>query len=145
MRAGKSGRGCVVEYFYYIARRLSRLSHTWVTLSTRHVSVPVPAAGRGVLNLLKAEMPDISVGAQVFDLTFHPTESIVYAGLLTGEVKAFGYDEQGQHDHKFTLKPSKRSCRGLAINEQGDRLWSVGKGKSLWSVAVFSPNPLPGS
>lgn len=79
-------------------------------------------------------MPDISVGAQVFDLIFHPTESIVYAGLLTGEVKAFGYDEQGQHDHRFTLKPSKRSCRGLAIDEQGDRIWSVGKGKSLCTI-----------
>ena len=77
-------------------------------------------------------MPDISVGTQIFDLVFHPTESIVYAGLLTGEVKAFGYDEQGQHDQRFTLKPSKRSCRGLAIDEQGDRIWSVGKGKSLW-------------
>ena len=77
-------------------------------------------------------MPDISVGAQIFDLIFHPTESIVYAGLLTGEVKAFGYDEQGQHDQKFTLKPSKRSCRGLAIDEHGDHIWSVGKGKSLW-------------
>lgn len=77
-------------------------------------------------------MPDISVGAQIFDLVFHPTESIVYAGLLTGEVKAFGYDEQGQHDQRFSLKPSKRSCRGLAIDKQGDRIWSVGKGKSLW-------------
>lgn len=77
-------------------------------------------------------MPDISVGAQIFDLVFHPTESIVYAGLLTGEVKAFGYDEQGQHDQRFTLKPSRRSCRGLSIDEQGDHIWSVGKGKSLW-------------
>lgn len=77
-------------------------------------------------------MPDISVGAPIFDLIFHPTESIVYAGLLTGEVKAFGYDDQGQLDQRFTLKPSKRSCRGLAIDERGDRIWSVGKGKSLW-------------
>ncbi|KAF9777514.1 WD40-repeat-containing domain protein [Thelephora terrestris] len=64
-------------------------------------------------------MPDISVGAQVFDLTFHPTESIVYVGLLTGEVP---------------LKPSKRSCRGLTVDERGDRIWSVGKGKSLCTI-----------
>lgn len=88
--------------------------------------------GQVVFYHLRAEMPDISVGAQVFDLTFHPTESIVYAGLLTGEVKAFSYDEQGQHDQRFALKPSKRSCRSLAIDEQGESLWSVGKGKSLW-------------
>jgi hypothetical protein len=92
---------------------------------------PVPA-GQGLPHPSRTEMPDISVGAQIFDLVFHPTESIVYAGLLTGEVKAFGYDEQGQHDQRSSLKPSKRSCRGLAIDEQGDRIWSVGKGKSLW-------------
>ena len=89
-------------------------------------------SSKGRFHTSRAEMPDISVGAQIFDLIFHPTESIVYAGLLTGEVKAFGYDEQGQHDQRFSLKPSKRSCRGLAIDKQGDRIWSVGKGKSLW-------------
>lgn len=93
-----------------------------------HAALPV----RPRHTVIESEMPDISVGAQVFDLIFHPAESIVYAGLLTGEVKAFSYDEQGQHDQRFTLKPSKRSCRGLAIDGQGDRLWSAGKGKSLW-------------
>lgn len=76
-------------------------------------------------------MPDIPVGAQIFDLVFHPSESLVCVGLLTGEVKAFGYDEQGNHESKFTLKPSKRSCRGLAMNGDGSRLWAVGKGKTL--------------
>lgn len=105
-------------------------SHPHVTPLSCHA--PVPSWRQGHFTLQRAEMPDISVGTQTFDLIFHPTESIVYAGLLTGEVKAFGYDEQGQHDQRFTLKPSKRSCRGLAIDEQGDRIWSVGKGKSLW-------------
>jgi hypothetical protein len=76
-------------------------------------------------------MPDIEVGSQIFDLTFHPSESLVYTGLLTGDVKAFGYDEQGQHEEKFTLKPSRRSCRGLAISDDGSQLWAVGKGKAV--------------
>ena len=107
--------------------RFSSVTHPSVTILTCHASVP----SRRVKGSF-TEMPDISVGAQIFDLIFHPTESIVYAGLLTGEVKAFGYDEQGKHDQRFTLKPSKRSCRGLAIDEQGDHIWSVGKGRSLW-------------
>lgn len=76
-------------------------------------------------------MPDIAVGAQIFDVVFHPTESLVYTGLLTGAVKAYSYDEQGQTEEKLNLRPSKRSCRGLAMSESGDRLWTVGKSKAL--------------
>ena len=76
-------------------------------------------------------MPNIPVGAQIFDLVFHPSESLVFAGLLTGEVKAFSYDEQGNHEEKFSARPSKRSCRGLTMSEEGDKLWAVGKGKGV--------------
>ena len=79
-------------------------------------------------------MPDIPVGAQIFDLAFHPTNSTVFAGLLTGEIKAFSYDEQGNYESKFSIRPSKRSCRGLTMSGSGDRLWAVGKGKSLLQV-----------
>jgi hypothetical protein len=78
-----------------------------------------------------SSMPDIPVGAQIFDLTFHPSHPIVYTGLLTGEVKAFGYNEQGHYEKLFALRPSKRSCRGLTVNKDGTQLWAVGKGKGL--------------
>lgn len=83
-------------------------------------------------------MPDIAIGAQIFDLVFHPTESLACVGLLTGEVKALSYDEQGNHQQKFSVKPSKRSCRGLAMNNDGTRLWAVGKGKMLRYVRLAS-------
>ncbi|KAH9921798.1 WD40 repeat-like protein [Fomitopsis serialis] len=79
-------------------------------------------------------MPDINVGTQIFDLIFHPSSSTVYAGLLTGHVKAFGYDDDGEHDRKFTVRPSKRSCRALAINEDGGRLWAAGKAKAVFTL-----------
>ena len=82
-------------------------------------------------------MPDIPVGAQIFDVVFHPTESLACVGLLTGEVKAFTYDDQGNYQSSFTLKPSKRSCRGLSMNEDGSRLWSVGKARALWWVTLL--------
>ena len=76
-------------------------------------------------------MPDINTGAQVFDISFHPTESLVFVGLLTGGIKAFRYDEQGQAEENFSIRPSKRSCRGIAINEDGSRIFAVGKGKAM--------------
>ncbi|KAI0074600.1 WD40 repeat-like protein [Panus rudis PR-1116 ss-1] len=79
-------------------------------------------------------MPDIRVGAQIFDLVFHPSHRTVYTGLLTGEIKAFTYDDQGDYQKSFSLKVSKRSCRGLSMNSSGDRLYSVGKGKTLHMI-----------
>lgn len=76
-------------------------------------------------------MPDINVGSQIFDICFHPTESLVFVGLLTGGVKAFSYDEQGRADAKFSVRLSKRSCRGLATSEDGSRLYAVGKAKTI--------------
>jgi 6-phosphogluconolactonase (cycloisomerase 2 family) len=79
-------------------------------------------------------MPEIPVGAQIFDLVFHPSHSTVYTGLLTGHVRAFSYDDQGNHKRTFSVRPSKRSCRGLAINEDGTHLYAVGKSKALKCV-----------
>ena len=76
-------------------------------------------------------MPESETGAQIFDINFHPTESLVFLGLLTGTIKAFSYDEQGQSQEKFTLRPSKRSCRGLVSSEDGSKLYAVGKGKAM--------------
>ncbi|KLO12503.1 WD40 repeat-like protein [Schizopora paradoxa] len=83
-------------------------------------------------------MPTIPVGAQVFDLVFHPTENTVFLGLLTGEVKAFKYDDQGSASETFSLQPSKKSCRGLALSDGGSKLHVVGKAKSLHTIDVAS-------
>ncbi|KAH7928381.1 WD40 repeat-like protein [Leucogyrophana mollusca] len=79
-------------------------------------------------------MPDISVGSQIFDLLFHPSHPTIYTGLLTGQVKAFQYDEQGQHQPTFAVRPSKRSCRCLTISEDGSQLWAGGKAKAIYTI-----------
>lgn len=79
-------------------------------------------------------MPDIRLKNQCFDLVFSPVHDQVYVGLLTGEVKGFTYDADGEAARAFTLRPTKRSCRGLAINDAGSRLYSVSKDKSLQCV-----------
>lgn len=81
-------------------------------------------------------MPDIPVGSQIFDLCFAPAQPLVYTALLSGEVKAFAYDEQGQHEHKFTIRTSKKSCRGLSLNKDGNKLYAVNKAKSLVYVGI---------
>ncbi|TFK31954.1 WD repeat-containing protein JIP5 [Crucibulum laeve] len=76
-------------------------------------------------------MPEIPAGAQIFDVVFHPRFSTVYTGLLTGHIKAFSYDDQGNHKQAFSLRPSKKSCRGLALDDDGSHLYAVGKSKAL--------------
>ena len=76
-------------------------------------------------------MPDIPVGAQIFDIAFHPEQPLVTVGLLTGYVKAFSYDEQGNYEEKFSIRPSKKSCRTLAMTEDGSKLWAGGKAKAI--------------
>lgn len=76
-------------------------------------------------------MPDIAVSSQVFDLVFHPTQSVVYSALLSGEVTAHSYDDQGGYEDKFSVGPSKKSCRGLDVSADGAHLWAVGKSRSL--------------
>ncbi|KAH7882969.1 WD40-repeat-containing domain protein [Phlebopus sp. FC_14] len=79
-------------------------------------------------------MPDIPVGSQIFDLAFHPTNTIVYTGLLNGYIKAFSYGEQGQHEKLFSIRPSKRSCRCLFTDDDGARLYAGGKAKSIFTI-----------
>ncbi|EDR10266.1 uncharacterized protein LACBIDRAFT_189769 [Laccaria bicolor S238N-H82] len=76
-------------------------------------------------------MPEIDVGSQIFDVVFHPTFATVYTGLLNGHVKAFAYNEQGKEQAAFSVRPSKRSCRGLSIKHDGTHLYAVGKAKAL--------------
>ncbi len=79
-------------------------------------------------------MPVIPVGSQIFDLVFHPSSNVVYTGLLNGTVKAFTYDDQGTHSEAFSLRVSKRSCRGLALSPDGLSLYAVGKNRTLQCV-----------
>lgn len=94
-------------------------------------------------------MPDIPVNAQIFDLAFHPERPLFATGLLTGHVTAFSYDEQGNYEKKFSIRPSKKSCRTLAMSENGSNVWAAGKAKiiqcaykspSLNALSYIAPN-----
>ncbi|KAG8906967.1 WD repeat-containing protein jip5 [Tulasnella sp. 403] len=79
-------------------------------------------------------MPDIALKSQCFDLAFSPTQDHLYAGLLTGEVTAFAYDDSGSCTELFSVRPTKRSCRGVAVDADGRRLFTVSKAKTLHTI-----------
>ncbi|KIY49805.1 WD40 repeat-like protein [Fistulina hepatica ATCC 64428] len=87
-------------------------------------------------------MPEITLRSPIFDLTFHPQKPIVYTAQLSGHVRAFSYDERGNLSPLFSVKYSKRSCRGISLSHDGSVLYAVGKEKALntidTSLAVVS-------
>lgn len=106
-------------------------------------------------------MAEIPLGNQPFDIAFHPSEPLLLVALLTGQVTAFSYShstttttnnnndndkEESElselesnftYEERFSVRPTKRSCRGLAMHEtSGDVLYSVTKDKSLHAIDV---------
>ncbi|VDC00976.1 unnamed protein product [Peniophora sp. CBMAI 1063] len=80
-------------------------------------------------------MPDISVKSQIFDLAFHPTSSVVYTAHLTGSIHSFAYDDAtGDSTAGFTLRPTKRSVRALALSPDGGKLYAAGKAKAIHTI-----------
>lgn len=78
-------------------------------------------------------MPDITLKNQPFDLAFHPSEPVLYSSLLTGEVKAWRYDDAtGETERAWTVRPTKKTARALGIEGDGKSLWVGGKSGILW-------------
>jgi hypothetical protein len=84
---------------------------------------------------LKVELIRRFARFQPFDLAFHPTEPLVYTSLLTGEVKAFRYDDNsGDIFQGWTVRPSKKCCRSLVVQQDGSKIWAVGKAGGIQYV-----------
>ncbi|KAI0797425.1 WD40-repeat-containing domain protein [Irpex lacteus] len=82
-------------------------------------------------------MPDIPVSSQIFDIAFDPTRQIVHGALLSGSVQSFSYNDDHAkftHEKKINLRLSKKSCRSLDVSGDGEKLWVVGKNKSLFTI-----------
>ncbi|WWD22770.1 hypothetical protein CI109_107263 [Kwoniella shandongensis] len=80
-------------------------------------------------------MPDIKLRNQPFDLSFHPNESVLYASLLTGEIKAWRYDDEtGSTSSAWSVRPSKRTARSVVVEEGGANVWVGGKSGALFQL-----------
>lgn len=76
-------------------------------------------------------MPDLALNSQLFDIHFHSSQDTLYLALLSGHVNAFAYAQSGECAQTWSLRPSKKSCRGLALDPKSGTLYSVSKDKSI--------------
>ncbi|EIW73167.1 hypothetical protein TREMEDRAFT_59329 [Tremella mesenterica DSM 1558] len=85
-------------------------------------------------------MPDIKLKNQPFDVAFHPTSPILYTSLLTGEVKAFRYDDTlGESSStSWTARPTRRTARAVVVNQMGESVWVGGKSGALFRLDAES-------
>ncbi|CAG8546112.1 5238_t:CDS:2, partial [Acaulospora morrowiae] len=69
----------------------------------------------------------------VFDLAFHPHQNIIATGLITGEVFCHRYatEANAENQNILSIRPHRKSCRGLEFNHDGTVLFSVSKDKSI--------------
>ena len=84
---------------------------------------------------------------QVFDISFHPFESVLAAGLIDGAVEIFRYGiETGANQQVMHCNHHEGSCRGVLFSEDGQRIFTIGSDKSLQGLdgsgvrGLFFPN-----
>eukprot|EP01040_Poterioochromonas_malhamensis_P013213 gene13213-14503_t len=75
---------------------------------------------------------NITCEDQVFDLDFHPTSSILAAGLITGKVELWDYTSH-KNTRQSSLPIHSQSCRALAFNPSGNRLFTISSDLS-WKI-----------
>ncbi|KAF9916308.1 hypothetical protein BX616_004093 [Lobosporangium transversale] len=88
--------------------------------------------------------PDtLSYKSTVFDFAFHPTENIIATALITGHINCVKYiPGAGNNESLWNVRPSKKSCRGLAFNHDGTGLFTVSKDGSIGALDVNTGNVL---
>ncbi|KLT39420.1 WD40 repeat-like protein [Cutaneotrichosporon oleaginosum] len=72
-------------------------------------------------------MPEIKLRNQPFDVAFSPRASVLCAALLTGEIKAWTYDDAGATTTAWSARPTKRTARALHFSPDGNDIWMGGK------------------
>ncbi|CAO3572748.1 unnamed protein product [Mortierella alpina] len=82
--------------------------------------------------------PDtLSYKSTVFDFAFHPTQDIIATGLITGHISCVRYvPGLGNNQSLWSVRPSKKSCRGLAFSHDGAGLFTVSKDGAIGALDV---------
>uniref|UniRef100_A0A0B6ZZW1 Uncharacterized protein n=1 Tax=Arion vulgaris TaxID=1028688 RepID=A0A0B6ZZW1_9EUPU len=66
----------------------------------------------------------------------HPTQNLIASGLIGGDVYIHSYSTEKENVQVHQLVHHKKACRALKFSEDGRRLFSVSKDKSLYCVDV---------
>ncbi|KAI9273922.1 WD40-repeat-containing domain protein, partial [Helicostylum pulchrum] len=66
----------------------------------------------------------------IFHLDLHPSSNIVATGMINGRVHCYRYGLQ-EHEHLWTAKAFKKSCRGVSFTPDGSNLYSISRDRSI--------------
>ncbi|KAF8926609.1 hypothetical protein BGZ52_005391, partial [Haplosporangium bisporale] len=88
--------------------------------------------------------PDaLSYKSAVFDFAFHPTEDIIATGLITGHINCVKYVPGAENNESlWNVRPSKKSCRGVAFSHDGAGLFTISKDGAIGALDVNTGNVL---
>lgn len=79
----------------------------------------------------------LSYKDMVFDFAFHPTLDIIATGLITGHINCVKYAPgAGNNETAWSIRPTKKSCRGLAFSNDGAGLFTVFKDGAIRALDV---------
>ncbi|KAL1916058.1 uncharacterized protein VTP21DRAFT_6062 [Calcarisporiella thermophila] len=81
--------------------------------------------------------PPLEFENHVFDIALHPSQDIIATGLITGHVHCHRYSSDGNIE-LFSLRPHKKSCRGVTFSPDGAGLISISKDKSIQAIDLNS-------
>ncbi|WFC98619.1 hypothetical protein MYAM1_001349 [Malassezia yamatoensis] len=89
---------------------------------------------------------DISLSSDALDISFHPNENVHWlaVGLINGKVQLIDYSplaslssteskdaSQKLHRRVWSHRISRKSCRGVTFNKEGNRIYAIFKDRSL--------------
>ncbi|KAI9484803.1 WD40-repeat-containing domain protein [Zychaea mexicana] len=77
----------------------------------------------------KAPSP-LDFGKTIFDCAVHPSRDLVATGLINGKVLCHKYGLD-KHEHLWTERPFKKSCRGVEFTLDGAGLYSISKDRMI--------------
>lgn len=78
----------------------------------------------------KAHPPDISIDDYVVDLTFHPTNDLLAAGTMTGDVIVYRYAIE-ECEVMSTIEIHSKAIRSIEFDGDGEQIYSASKDRSV--------------
>ncbi|KAI7892616.1 WD40-repeat-containing domain protein [Mucor mucedo] len=66
----------------------------------------------------------------IFHVDLHPSNDIVATGMINGRIQCHRYGLEN-HEHLWTAKAFKKSCRGVSFTPDGSNIWGISRDRSI--------------
>lgn len=78
-----------------------------------------------------------------FGLDFHPSERLLAAGLITGQLRVYSFGDNGaQPERQLAARPHSEACRSVRFDPQGRHIISCGSDCSVQRRDVAANKPV---